>query len=122
MHLSPKTYRIAFWSALVVLFVASSIPDVPVNTSLRSGGGDIRLDYLFHFLAYVTIGFLYLHAYQPTLTGIFLIIGYAVVEEIHQYWIPGRTLNPVDLGFDLAGLGIIILIWFLGRRRTRNRQ
>lgn len=31
-------------------------------------------------------------------------IAYACVEEGHQYFIPGRTLNPMDFFFDVCGL------------------
>jgi len=115
-------YRTAFWTAIVLLFVASSVPDIATKNLPVDQNDQInfRFDYLYHAIAYGIIGFLYVNAYQVKITGILLLAGYAAIEEAHQYWIPGRTLNPVDFGFDLAGLGFVLLLWFLLAKRKSN--
>ena len=120
MFIHPKIYKTAFWTAIVGLFILSSLPDISANKTFQTNEYTFRFDYLFHFLAYFVIGMLYVMAYKPNLTGILLITGYAALEEIHQYWIPGRTLNPVDLAFDLAGLAAVAVVWWIGLRKKRQ--
>jgi VanZ family protein len=99
--------------ALVGLMVVSSIPDVPVNTKIETQALSFRLDYLLHFIAYTVIAFLFGKAYYPSLMGFVLLARFALLEEGHQLLIPGRTFNPVDLGFDLLGIGVVAIIWWL---------
>ncbi len=39
------------------------------------------------------------------------------VDEVHQFWVPGRTTDPLDLLADLAGAGAGA--WLLTRWRGR---
>jgi VanZ family protein len=108
-----NSLKIVFWLALVGLFIISSIPELPVQTSGSDNDSGFRFDYLFHFLAYASLGILYVLSYPPRFKGFLLIAIYAALEEAHQFFIPGRTLNPVDFGFDVAGLGMVALVcWF----------
>jgi VanZ family protein len=118
LKIPGKTYRIVFWLGITGLFVLSSVPDLQPNQAINNEDTTIRLDYMLHFIAYFIIGMFYMKSYPLSFKGVLLIIGYAVIEEVHQYWIPGRTLNPVDLLFDLAGLAAAILIF----RLTRIKQ
>jgi len=52
---------------------------------------------------------------------------WAWVDEIHQFWVPGRTSDPLDMLADLAGAGVGAWIAerVIGRerdRRTRSPQ
>ena len=116
MHIPRTFYRIIFFSALTGLLVISSIPDITANMPADNEGSGFRFDYLFHFLAYAGITFLYTRAYRPTWYGLLMIIAFAALEELHQYWIPGRTVNPVDFGFDVAGLAMVVLVWLRNHR------
>jgi VanZ family protein len=114
--------KILFWLALIALFILSSIPELPVQTTAESSDTSFRFDYLFHFLAYAALGVLYVMAYTPTLKGFFLIMIYAAAEEAHQFFIPGRTLNPVDWGFDVAGLFLVLLIWIVLKKDDKGTK
>lgn len=113
-------YKTVFWASLAGLLILSSIPELPSQATGPSGDSDFRYDYLFHFLAYAAITVLYIQAYRPRLHGFLLLAIYAALEEAHQFWIPGRTLNPVDFGFDLAGLLLIGLLWLAWHRFNVN--
>lgn len=133
MRISKKLYRIAFFVSLAGLFILSSIPELPVQTDISGGKSDFRFDYLFHFLAYATITFLYIKSYTPNVKGFLLIIVLAALEELHQHYIPGRTVNPVDFVCDIAGMLLIGLVWWISsvkslkdivtkRRRDLNNE
>lgn len=122
MHIPKYIYKTAFFAALITVLLISSIPDISAKTAVDTEGSGFRFDYLFHFLAYATITFLYTRAYRPTWYGILLIIVFAALEELHQHWIPGRTVNPIDFGFDVAGLGMVALVcWFWYRKDSCNK-
>lgn len=81
-------------------------------------GGFVRK--LAHFSIYAVVGFL-LMALVSTYSieknngiGISLIIGiiYAISDEIHQYFVPGRAAKITDVMIDTMGVivGILILI------------
>ena len=102
--------------ALVGLMGISSIPDVPVNTRVEPEGLSFRLDYLLHFVAYTVIAFLFGKAYYPSLMGFLLLARFALLEEGHQLLIPGRTYNPMDLGFDLLGLAVVAAAFWITKK------
>lgn len=37
-------------------------------------------------------------------SGVAVALGYAVSDEYHQSFVPGRTASPRDVSFDLAGI------------------
>ena len=111
-----RYYLILFWLALFGLMVVSSIPSVPVNTKIETHALSFRLDYLLHFVAYTVIAFLFGKAYFPSFMGFILLARFALLEEGHQLLIPGRTFNPVDLGFDLLGIAVVTGVWWMVRK------
>ena len=109
-------YKWAFWLLLAGIFILSSLPNLSGTISKGSNSLSFRFDYLFHLLAYTVLTFLYIKAYNPRFRGFLLLTGYAAFEEVHQLIIPGRTMNPVDFGFDLAGITLIFVIWLFMKK------
>lgn len=58
------------------------------------------------------------------LRSLALTVGYAVTDEFHQMFTPGRTSSPIDVGIDLVGACLGLALWFaLGAiRQTRSRS
>lgn len=60
------------------------------------------------------------------IVALLLCIMYAVSDEIHQLFVPGRDGNIKDVLIDTAGAGFGILVWrfifhnFSCRRRAKN--
>ena len=94
---------------------------------------------LAHFSIYTVVGLLMMslmNTYklkQSKRIWISLIVGvlYASSDEIHQYFVPGRSARVFDVMIDLAGvcLGICIVIFVLWiarkvmeRKRGENRE
>ena len=64
---------------------------------------------------------------KHALTAFLLTVLYALADEFHQSFVPGRNPSLVDaLGFDTAGAAIILLLLFIGRcwyqRRAGNNK
>lgn len=46
---------------------------------------------------------------------------YGVSDEVHQYFVPGRSASPYDALADLLGAGIVCGLWYFKLSR-RERQ
>ncbi|MDA8122608.1 MAG: VanZ family protein [Deltaproteobacteria bacterium] len=99
--------------ALLILWVAftfllTSIPNPEIEVPLPYA------DKIAHFGFYGVMGFLCAMwrrecgspAMMAALAGAGFVMFVGSVDEIHQYWIPGRSLDLVDWIADAAGGGI----------------
>ena len=58
------------------------------------------------------------YAPQPARRGaIWTIIAYAMLDELHQRFVPGRTGNGMDVLIDAAG--VLFVAWLIKRRWSR---
>lgn len=89
-----------------LIFVLSGIP------SLSSGLGDwdLVLRKVAHVSIYAVLGALLLRATAHDLVAVVAGIAYAVSDEVHQHFIPGRSGAILDVGFDALGLvaGVVV--------------
>ncbi|RKL68203.1 VanZ family protein [Salipaludibacillus neizhouensis] len=75
-----------------------------------------------HFFAYLTLGLLVLHAmrrsgvrgYQGAASALVIGVLYAISDEVHQLFIPGRSGEVrdvlIDSGGASAGIGLYLLV------------
>jgi VanZ family protein len=108
--------RSAWWWALVfawavLIFTLSSIPDL--GTGL--GGWDLGLRKLAHAAEFAVLGFLLARAVGPGRLALGLGIAYAVSDELHQHFVPGRQGSPFDVAIDAVGVALGVLL--AGRMR-----
>jgi VanZ family protein len=94
---------------MVVIFYLSAQPDLPHHPEAMM---DVIIKKLGHVVEYGILAGLALWALRgdsrPTPSYRFwwalAIAGlYAVSDETHQYFVPGRNPRPMDVGFDLLG-------------------
>jgi VanZ family protein len=107
------------WAA--VIFVFSSIPQTKVSQFFLT-------DFIIKKIAHISeYAILYALIYKATrgkwVASFVLTIIYAITDEIHQSFVPGRTPRIYDvIGFDLTGANIATYsIWKLKQFR-KNRQ
>lgn len=84
---------------------------------------------LAHFLEYAILGLLAARAFSSSpkqavrsrwfLISLFLIIGYALLDEYHQRFVPSRTGSIIDSFIDICG-GIAALLVVHNRRRKNT--
>ena len=111
----PLTLRlwapVVLWAA--VIFAFSAVPDL--GTGL--GTWDLVLRKIAHAAEFAVLGALLLRAVRQELPALALGISYAVTDEIHQRFVPGRVGSPLDVAIDSAGVAIGIVLWRrFGRR------
>jgi VanZ family protein len=98
------------WAALIFTF--SSIPSL--STGL--GTWDLVLRKATHVTEFAILGALLLRALWAAVPAFVLGLAYAVTDEIHQHFVPGRTAAPLDVAIDAAGVLIGIVAY--GRWRS----
>lgn len=128
-------FFVLLWMA-VIFYFSHQAGSVSVNTSsalldllvsylpfLESDISHLLLRKLAHFTAYFILGLFLFNAITKRKTIYTLLIGslYALSDEIHQYFIPGRACSLVDVLIDSLGiLAAIISINYLKKRLSAN--
>jgi VanZ family protein len=103
-------YLLIAW--ILAILIVSSIPSIP-TLKIHTAKSDIRLDYLIHFCEYGFLSFLAFLSFAgsefriPLIRVLLVTLGvvcFAVIDEFHQKFIPGRTFNPKDLISNICGI------------------
>jgi VanZ family protein len=115
--------RFTLWAPVVVwagvIFALSSIP------SLSTGLGvwDEILRKGAHLTEYAILGLLLMRALGRELPALALGVAYAVTDEIHQHFVPGRHASPFDVAFDAAGVALGLLVALsVESQRARTKE
>ena len=103
---------VMLWAAMI--FALSSMPDLTPNVELFPYS-----DKLAHFMLYAPLGYFLMRATSlhsgpmqdhPLLWAVILGVLYGLADEIHQAFVPGRTMDPFDWLAD--GLGVVAgVLW-----------
>jgi len=97
---------------IIAVITVSSIPSVP-TLKIKTAHSSIRLDYLIHFCEYGALTFLALLwrvekdfrvNFRKFLFITALLMLFAIADEFHQKFIPGRTFNVKDIVSNVAGV------------------
>ncbi|OGJ22513.1 MAG: hypothetical protein A2804_03090 [Candidatus Pacebacteria bacterium RIFCSPHIGHO2_01_FULL_46_10] len=106
---------VVLWMALI--FILSSQPHLP-------SAQNVWIDFLFKKSAHIFVyGVLYTLSYRAQtvhrkkkgwVLPLLFTLAYAVSDEFHQSFVPGRTPMVRDIGFDAIGAGIAM--YLLNRR------
>ena len=116
-----KNSKLFFVLWCLLLIMISSIPNVPIP-KIKAIDSSIRLDYIIHFLEYFILSLFFMFWRMDTDSGLkfkkvllFIVLGmgFALLDEIYQKLIPGRTFNIIDFMYDSIGFSIGIFSMFL---------
>lgn len=105
MSLISRWLPVLLWAT--VIFTLSSIPTLP---KVEIIWWDFLLKKTAHVIEYAILFSLLIRALQaktsPKLTIVAFIIAvvYALSDEFHQSFVPGRTARLTDVGFDTFGM------------------
>jgi len=113
------------WMGLI--FVLSAQPGLKVSAD-ASVDGPVR--HLAHIAVYAVLAVLITHglgalgrplSVRTTLIVALLTVGYGVTDEVHQAFVPDRTANAVDVGYDAVGAVIgVVAVGVWGRSGVRR--
>lgn len=101
---------------MVVIFLLSAQPDL--STGL--GTWDLILRKLAHMGVFGLLAVLWYRALAPTtdralVLAVLFTLLYAISDEYHQTFVAGRSGSPVDVGIDVVGIGLAVLLIRSGR-------
>ena len=98
----PISAALRLWAPVVlwgaVIFAFSSVPDL--GTGL--GTWDLVLRKLAHAGEFAVLGALLMRAFATERAALALGIAYAVSDELHQHFVPGRVGSVLDVLIDAA--------------------
>ncbi len=116
------------WLAVVawmaVIFFLSAQPRLP---HIMPSVLDSFQDVIGHFVAYAILAALLFRALDaagashPMLLALLLVFLYALSDEFHQSFVPGRHPDPFDVATDLAGALVALTALSLFRSRRVRR-
>jgi VanZ family protein len=119
IYLRPVArYLLIAW--ILTIIIVSSIPNIP-TLKIHTAKSEIRLDYLMHFCEYGVLTFIaflsfagkeFKIGYRKVLLITISLIIFAVLDELHQKLIPGRSYNIKDIMSNVTG--IVTVTMFTG--------
>jgi VanZ family protein len=98
----------------LVIFALSSVPHLGTDLGLW----DTILRKLAHTAEYAVLGALLVRALRRPEPAVILGVLYAVSDELHQTFVPGRHGSPVDVAIDSVGIVLGIVAWQRARARS----
>jgi len=113
----------------ISIFVLSSI-----NFGSGAGGGSSIYSTIYHFFAFFFLsGFLMISVMngkginsgrkEVWIISIMLAGLYGVLDELHQYFVPGRSSSMGDVTLDFGGVLIASMVYFLFLEyKTLNKE
>ena len=109
------------WMGLI--FFLSDQPDLPHP---ELGWADLALSNVAHALVFGVLAGLWMRVLDGRrhawLVALLLTMLYALSDEFHQWFVPGRSADPWDLLADGAGAVLALLLWHRLRRRGRHSE
>ncbi|MDH4139716.1 MAG: VanZ family protein [Coriobacteriia bacterium] len=103
-----------------VIFALSSVP----ATGLPTGYSGVA-----HFVEYAVLAGLLLWpigrrhgVFHAAMLAAVIASAYAVTDEFHQSFVPGRTPQVGDWLLDTLGAATIVTLWFVTRRKAARRR
>ncbi len=92
---------------MLLITILSHVPQEDLPESITSGP-----DNLFHFVEYSILGFLLFRsitsdeslAFHPLYGSLLVGISFAILDEFHQSFVPGRHMSSIDMLFDSIGI------------------
>jgi VanZ family protein len=109
--------KVLFFVAIAMVTVLSIIHiggDGPREKGFDSHG------YFKHALAYLVTATFGLFGFRQTLRiGLFVAV-YGAFLEFVQLWVPDRTFNWWDMAFNVVGVVLAFVLWYLWRRIAVN--
>jgi VanZ family protein len=114
IYLRPAArYFLIAW--VLTIIIVSSIPNIP-TLKIHTAKKEIRLDYLMHICEYGVLTFMAFLSFagkefkirfrKVLLIAAGLVI-FAVLDELHQKLIPGRSYNIKDMLSNITGIVVV---------------
>ena len=100
----------------ILIFYVSHIPGNEITTSKSIS--NLKPSVIYHIIIFTMLGFSLCHATKANSLKVFagilsFCLVYAIFDEVHQIFVPGRFPSVLDVITDLVGATSAISIWKL---------
>jgi Predicted integral membrane protein len=118
-------YLLIAW--VLTIIILSSLPNIP-TLKIHTARAEIRLDYMMHFCEYGVLTFMahlsftgkeFKINYKKFILITVSLILFAILDELHQKLIPGRTYSIRDVASDVTGVVAAIVFTLMVFRSVR---
>jgi Predicted integral membrane protein len=118
-------YLLIVW--VLTIIILSSLPNIP-TLKIHTARAEIRLDYMMHFCEYGVLTFMahlsftgkeFKINYKKFILITVSLILFAILDELHQKLIPGRTYSIRDVASDVTGVVAAIVFTLMVFRSVR---
>lgn len=123
-----KILNYTFWFWFIMVTILSVIPGTP-KSRVNVWGLEFRMDYLEHLVVYFILGMLYVGRKGRIVNETIIIkvlyilmwMIFAIATELVQKLIAGRSFNPNDMYYNVAGiiLGLVITVSYFNRVKRK---
>jgi len=110
---------LALMGLIFLVSAQSSLPRVESDL-------DVVLRKAAHMTEFGMLWWLWVRALHPAsdlrhavLVALAIALAYAVSDELHQSFVPGRHPSPFDVAIDAAGIGVAVTLWLPRASRVR---
>ena len=107
-------YFIKYWLPvifyMIFIFYLSSLPNPIEQVIPGKALPYFNFDhFIYHIIEYLILSFLLYRALKtisekPEILTILISTLYAITDEMHQYFVPGRISSVFDISFDIFGI------------------
>ena len=120
-------YLLIGW--ILTILILSSIPNIP-TLKIHTSRSEIRLDYLMHFCEYGILTFMTFLSFAGNdfkiryRKVIFIALGlilFAILDELHQKLIPGRSYNIKDILSNVTGIIAVTVFTMILFRMIKDK-
>jgi len=116
-HRNFLIYWLPVWLYCTVIFIQSSYPSMAHLRDVFFG------DKFLHFIGYALLGILFFRAFRASRPQIRLVVlsllsisastAYGISDELHQYFVPYRSADVMDVLADMVGSCMGVTAYFL---------
>jgi len=107
------SWGITLIGAIAIFYISS--------LQIKGGGGSSGiLSIVYHFSAFFCLAFfLFISSVQGKknpqvfFIAILTVLIYGILDELHQFFVPGRVCTFFDIGIDSLGVLFALLIYFI---------
>jgi VanZ family protein len=121
-------YLLIAWGLTIIIL--SSIPNIP-TLKIHIAKAEFRLDYLMHFCEYGALTFVtflsfageeFKIRFRKFMLITTFLVTFAVLDELHQKLIPGRTCSIKDMTSDVTGILAAIVFTVILFRLIKDKE
>lgn len=96
---------------MTIIFVSSSTPGQVINQTVLSSP---KYQISGHYIIFSLLCIAFYKAFKDTILAIYLSIFYAILDEIHQIYVPLRSASLFDIFTDTFGILVAgLFLWKL---------